>query len=384
MKHKRLGLLLLLSACLALVLALAACGSPETETTETTAAPTETTSAPDTTAPPASESTDTTAAAGVPDLGDFEFSLSVHDPAVSNNTQFWQSWADQIFEATDGHVKIVIYPSSQLAAAPDVGEMVETGGVDIGWLFTPFYPGQFPLTEVASIPGVGFDDGSLATNTLWDLYEKYPELQAEWGRYKLLNMYGIPASIFGTVGKPIAAPEDVKGMVLRCPAGLVTDFVTSLGGSPVMMAPPDMYEALEKSNIAGYVFEPAGIQNFKLQEVTDYYTDMPIYIGVFGLVMNLDKWASLPPEYQAIMESFSYREGSLAASADMQEAADGGHQAFIDAGAEWVTPDAAALEGFGAVADEVAATWPGKVTIEGFDANAYMADALAILESYKK
>ena len=138
-----------------------------------------------------------------------------------------------------------------------------------------------------------------------------------------------------------------------------------------------------RGNITGYVFEPAGIQNFKLQEVTDYFTDMPIYIGVFGLVMNWDKWNSLPPEYQAVIESFSLRPGSLAASADMQAAADKGHQVFIDAGAEWVTPTDDAKAAFAAVADEVAATWPTKVELPGFDAPAYMADALSILETYR-
>ncbi len=382
MKTNTFRFVILLLACVALLAGLAACGSgPASDTTTTAVAPAESST---TTAPPAAESTtSTTAAAEVPDLGDFEFSLSMHDPLTSNNAIFWQSWADKISEATGGHVKIVIYPSSQLAAAADVGEMVETGGVDIGWLFTPFYKGQFPLTEVASVPMVGFDNGTMATNVLWDLYEKYPELQKEWSRYKLLNMYGIPASIFGTTGKPVTTPADLKGLVLRTPAGLVTDLVTKLGASPVVMAPPDMYEALEKNNINGYIFEPAGIQNFKLQEVTDYYTELPIYIGIFGLVMNWDKWNALPPEYQAAIESVSYREGSLAASADMQAAADKGHQAFIDAGAEWVTPDDTAKAAFKAAADEVAATWPATVKIEGFDAAAYMADALSILEKYR-
>ncbi len=383
MRSSMLHRAVLLLVCLVAVVGLAACGSgPATETTTTAAPPAESST---TTAPAAVESTtSTTVATGtVPDLGDFEFSLSMHDPLTSNNALFWQAWSDKIFEATDGHVKIVIYPSSQLAAAPDVGEMVETGGVDIGWLFTPFYKGQFPLTEVASVPMVGFDSGTMATNVLWDLHDKYPELQKEWSRYKLLNMYGIPASIFGTTGKPVTAPSDLKGLVLRTPAGLVTELVTKLGASPVVMAPPDMYEALEKNNINGYIFEPAGIQNFKLQEVTDYYTQLPIYIGIFGLVMNWDKWNALPPEYQAVIESLSYRDGSLAASADMQAAADKGHQAFIDAGAEWVTPDEAAKAGFKAAADEVAKMWPATVKLDGFDAAAYMADALSILEKYR-
>lgn len=362
-------ILVTLATCLALVLALAACGSGPAEETTTTAAP-------------SAGSTETTAAPPQ-DLGDFEFSLSMHDPLTSNNAMFYQAWGDKISEATGGHVKVVIYPSGQLAAAADVGEMVETGGVDIGWLFTPFYKGQFPLTEVASIPMEGFDNGSLATNVLWDLLDKYPELQNEWSRYKLLNLYGIPASIFGTTGKPITTPDDMKGLQLRCPAGLVSDLVVALGASPIMMAPPDMYEALEKNNINGYVFEPAGIQNFKLQEVTDYYTDLPIYIGIFGLVMNWDKWNALPAEYQAAIEAVSYREGSLAASADMQAAADMGHQVFIDAGAEWVTPDAAGQAAFKAVADQVRGTWPSTVSLEGFDAEAYLADALSILETYR-
>ena len=204
------------------------------------------------------------------------------------------------------------------------------------------------------------------------------------GQVQVLNIYGIPASVFGTVKDPILTTADVKGRVLRSPAGLVADLVTKLGGSPVTMAPPDMYEALERSNITGYIFEPAGIGNFKLQEVTDYFTELPIYIGVFGLVMNLDKWNSLPPEYQAAIEKLSGREGSLAASADMQSAADTNRQIFIDAGAEFVTPTDEAKAEFSAIAAEVATTWPSTVKLSGFDAAAYMADALSILETYKK
>ena len=103
----------------------------------------------------------------------------------------------------------------------------------------------------------------------------------------------------------------MKGLVLRSPAGLVTDLVTKLGASPIVMAPPDMYEAMEKKNVNGYIFEPAGIQNFKLEEVTDYFTDLPIYIGIFGLVMNWDKWNALPRNTRTL--SKLSLEGSLAA-----------------------------------------------------------------------
>ncbi len=308
----------------------------------------------------------------------------MHDPVTSNNGKFYQAWADQIFEATDGHVKIVLYGSASLAAAADVGEMVETGGVDIGWVFTSFYAGQFPLTDVTTIPLVGFGNSVSTTKTLWDLYDKYPELQAEWENYKLLNLYGNPGMIFCSVDAPVETPDDLKGLVLRTPAGPITTLVTNLGASPIVMAPPDMYEALEKRNITGYVFEPAGITNFKLEEVTNYATDMPLYNGAFGLVMNWDKWNSLPPEYQAIIEETTGKVGSLAAAEDFNAAAEGAHKTIADAGCEWITPTDEAKAAFQAAADEVSAQWPASIKLEGFDAAAYMQDAISIVKGYNE
>lgn len=378
MKSKKLRYCFLAFAMLVLALSLVACGDDDASTDTTGGVSTDTTAAPstDTSAP------DTTAGNGGDDLGDFEFSLSMHDPLTSNNGQFYQAWADSISEATDGHVKITIYPSGSLAAAADVGELVETGAVDIGWVFTSFYAGQFPLTDVTTIPMIGFGDAVVSTNALWDLYDKYEELQNEWSQYKLLNLYGNPGMIFCCIDKPIETPDDLKGLVMRTPAGPITDLVTALGASPVVMAPPDMYEALSKRNITGYVFEPAGITNFKLEEIATYFTDMPLYDGAFGLVMNWDKWDSLPPEYQKIIEDSTGRAGSLAAAQDFGDAAARAHQTIADAGGTWVTPTAEAIAAFQAAADEVSAAWPATITIDGFDAAAYMADAIAIAQGY--
>ena len=178
-------------------------------------------------------------------------------------------------------------------------------------------------------------------------------------------------------------PEDLKGLVLRTPAGPITALVTNLGASPIVMAPPDMYEALEKKNITGYVFEPAGITNFKLEEVTNYATDMPLYNGAFGLVMNWDKWNSLPPEYQAIIEETTGKVGSLAAAEDFNAAAERAHKTIADAGCEWFTPT-----------DEAKAAsngrrWglcpvAGRHKLAGFDAAAYMQDAISIVKGYNE
>ncbi len=357
----------------ALTFALTACGSDEPSS-----------SGSNTPAPPPPKAAADSAAKPAKDLGTFEFSLSMHDPVTSNNGKFYQAWADKIHEATDGHVTITIYGSSSLAAAPDVGEMVETGGVDIGWLFTSFYAGQFPLTDVTTLPMVGFGDSDTSTKVLWDLYEKYEELRAEWKNYKVLNLYGNPGMLFASNRGPVETPEDLKGLTMRTPAGPITTLVTNLGASPVVMAPPHMYEALQKNNINGYVFEPAGITNFKLQEVTKYVTDMPLYDGAFGLIMNWDKWNSLPPEYQKVFEETTQKMGSLAAAKNFSDAATASHQVMADAGVQWVTVTDEAKAEFQKAADEVIAGWPATVKVPNFDAQAYMKDAISLAEKYSQ
>lgn len=370
MKQKNLRTLIILLTLLALVFT-AACGSGGKTGPDTTPGTTGQTTAP------------SGGNGGKTDEDPyFEFTLSMHDPITSNNGKFYQAWADKISEATDGHVKITIYGSSALASAADVGEMVETGGVDIGWVFTSFYAGQFPLTDVTTLPMSGFGNAVVATNVLWDLYDKYEELRAEWDNYKLLNLYGNPGMLFASVGKPIKTPSDLQGLFMRTPAGPITAFVTNLGASPIVMAPPDMYEALEKKNINSYIFEPAGITNFALQEVTDYITDMPLYDGAFGLVMNWDKWNSLPEKYQKIIEGFCGREGSLAAAQDFNDAAENSRKVIADAGVEWVSLSDADRAKFQEAADSIRKGWAQGLKTPNFDAEAYLNDALELAKKY--
>jgi TRAP-type C4-dicarboxylate transport system substrate-binding protein len=312
----------------------------------------------------------------------FELSLSMHDPLTSSNGKFYQAWADSISKATDGHVKITLYGSGTLASAADVGAMVESGGCDIGWVYTSYYKGQFPLTDVLTVPLSGFGDPVVSTNVLWDLYDKYPQLAAEWDSYQLLNLYANPGMIFCSSGKQIDSPDDLKGLVLRTPAGPITDYVTKLGASPIVMAPPDIYEAMQKNNISAYIFEPAGVTNFKLQDVTKFFTDMPMYDGAFGLVMNKDKWNSLPPEYQQAIMSVSGRDGSIKAAEDFKASVDAAKKTISDAGCTWVTVSDTDLAAFQSSANDISAAWAKSVTTDKVDGQAFLDEAKALATKY--
>ena len=315
------------------------------------------------------------------DLGDFEFSLSLHDPITSPNAVYFQEWADAINKATDGHVKITLYGSSTLAAATDVADMVKGGGCDIGWLYTSYYAGQFPLTDVINLPMQGFGDPLVSTSVLWDLYDEYQEVRDEWSSFKMLMLYGNPGMIFASAKTPIKTVADLAGQSLRCPAGAITNVLTAWGANPITMPPPDIYQAIEKNNISGYIFEPSGITNFSLEEVTKYYTDLPMYDGPFGLIMNKAAWDSLPKQYQDIIDGLSGFEGSFGAAQCFADAVEVARKTIVEAGGEFVAVSDEALAEFRIEADKYADGWADGIG-GSIDAAAYLAKAKSLAAYY--
>ena len=314
----------------------------------------------------------------------YTFTLSMHDPKTTANAVYIQSWIDSIDKATNGHVKITLYDNATLSAATDIGDNVKSAAVDIGWLYTSYYAGQFPLSDVINMPMQGFGDPVVSTEVLWALAEKYPQVEKEWGDFKLLMLYGNPGMILCSAEKPIQGIADLKGMTIRCPSGAITDVLSAWGASPVTMAPPDLYEAIEKKNINGYIFEPAGICNFSLQEITKYYTDYPLYDGPFALIMNKAQWDSLPKEYQDIIDGLSGKAASLGAANAFAADVAAKREVITAAGGQFVELPAASVAEMQTAADSYAETWISKMSKDGFDAAAYLADAKAFAAQFGK
>ncbi len=312
----------------------------------------------------------------------YTLTLTMHDGEATVMGKYLQSWADAVYEATDGHVEITIYFSAVLSAAADVADNVLAGAVDIGWLYTAYYAGQCTLNEVITLPLQGFGDSVVSTEVLWDLYQEYDEVADEWSAFKLLMLYGNPGMMIASSGEAITSLEDLQGLSIRCPSGAITDILQSWGANPITMSTPEIYEALEKGNIDGYIFEESGIVTFSLQELTTYITDYPLYDGPFGLVMNWDSWNALPVEYQEIIDSLSGYDASIAAATAFSENAVNARETITEAGVEFVTFTDEALAELQVAADEYAEQWAIDVTTDDFDGAAYLAYAKELAEKY--
>jgi len=207
-------------------------------------------------------------------------------------------WARKVEQATNGKVKIVIYPSNSLAAASQNFDACIDGIVDIGWIAVTQNPGRFPLTEVLQIPGVGMKDPVMDSEITWKLFKQTPEMQKEFSQVKVLFMHAFSPLVVSTTETPVRRVEDLKGLKLRAPKGCA-GLLKAAGAAPVFMPPSEIYLNMQKGIIQGSTMGWEGQRSFGSIKLAKYYTMIPALPGNhFVMFMNKGKWDALSPEIQ--------------------------------------------------------------------------------------
>jgi len=312
----------------------------------------------------------------------YRLSLSFHDSSQAIKTQFVQKWADEVKEATDGRVEITVYAGGTIASSTDALDAVKQRTCDMAVCFTSFFPGQFPLTEVVSLPMTGISNAVQATNVLWDLWDYSSALQEELDDYKVLMLYTNPNNIIGTT-TPVYTADDMKGLKLRVSSGTPADMSIAWGATPMTISSSEIFQSLEKDVIQGYLIDYTGVNAWSLYEVTNYYTEMPFYVAPWALLMNMDSWNELPEDLQEIINSMSGRDRSLDfAAVNEQEANETREIARNEYGATIIEPTAEQLATFQPAADAYAADWVTKYATGSFDAEDYVEKTLALADYY--
>ncbi len=129
---------------------------------------------------------------------------------------------------------------------------------------------------------------------------------------ELLNTYGVELLGISTVGTeafvskiPIRNIDDLKGVKLRAPEGLVQDLFKALGASPVNLPGSEVYTSLEKGVIDASDYSIfARNQAQGMNDIGKY----PIYPGWHStpanqLTINKEIYDSLPEDLQGILQA---------------------------------------------------------------------------------
>jgi len=226
-----------------------------------------------------------------------EFRYGHMNPPNSAAGMQAQWFADGLAKATNGQIKITVYPSSQLGKLQELAEAVSTGTIalshntagGIGSLYEPFGALDTPYLyrDVAHLMKVM----DVASPVMKKLNEG------------LINAAGVRvlyAYYFGTrqltANKAVLQPSDLSGQKIRAiPFPIYMATVQGLGAVPVPVDWSEVPMALASGQVAGQENPVNVVLSSKLYEQQSHLMQTGHIMNAQLIVMNEKAWQGLTP-----------------------------------------------------------------------------------------
>lgn len=214
----------------------------------------------------------------------------------------WQGIADDVYERTEGKLKITIYPGGELGYPP--GEMlrfVRDGEVPIAEIGWPYVAGDFPLGKFCELPFIAedFDDWANVLHPIWYDLVKEP-LEQDWDSVALLH---VPFSYvhLWTTDAPLTSVDAFNGRKFRIWEPEMGEIFEAMGVTTTTMTWGDVYMALQRGVIDGGPTGYTTAKDAKLNEVCKYCTECTMLIPDNSLVVNKDALDALPSDVREVL-----------------------------------------------------------------------------------
>ncbi|WP_319824907.1 TRAP transporter substrate-binding protein [Thalassovita sp.] len=315
-----------------------------------------------------------------------EVTLKLHQflPAQANVPKLiLDVWADKVEADSNGRIKIERFPSMQLGGKPPelIGQL-EDGVADIVWTVGGYTPGRFPQAEVFELPFM-MTNGEDTSRAYWEFAEANM-LDKDYAPFKTIALWVHGPGLIHSKN-PISSPADLNGVKLRAPTRLLNKMFTELGATPIGMPVPAVPEALSKGVIDATVIPWEVTGALKVPELVGNHTefgDAALYTTTFIFAMNRDKYDALPDDLKAVIDANSGADVSAWAGKVMSEADAPSREKAVANGNNIITLSAEQVAEWRAAAGSQEADWIKAMTDAGYDGQALVDQAKALIAKH--
>lgn len=234
---------------------------------------------------------------------DFELTFQSVDPAGNPNFAIQQAWTERVKLMSGGRLSIELLPVGSVVEYNETQDAVGNGILDGHITDVSYFSGKDPAFGLIANP-IG----------AWAAPDEMFRFINYGGGYELMNAleepYGLhfigatTTGLEGFVSKhPLDGVDDLKGLKVRAPEGLIQEVFAAAGAVPVNLPYSEVYTALDKG-----VIDAADSTVFSTnhQQGLHKVAEHPVYPGFHSMPlvevsMNLDKWNALPSDLQEIL-----------------------------------------------------------------------------------
>jgi len=232
-----------------------------------------------------------------------------------------EQMAKRVAEATDNKFQIHVFAAGEIVPGLQVLDAVQNGTVEMGHTVSYYYFGKDPSFAFDAAVPFGLSPRQM---NAWMSEGNGTKLTREFfARFGVMNfpLGNTGAQMGGWYRKEIKTVADLKGLKMRI-GGFAGAVLAKLGVIPQQIAGGDIYAALEKGTIdAAEWVGPYDDEKLGFQKVAKYYYYPGFWEGgpTVHAFCNLEKWNTLPKNYQAILTNATTAANTwMAARYDMQ------------------------------------------------------------------
>lgn len=225
-------------------------------------------------------------------------------PIEYRSTEGLYRIADKVGEATDGRIKMDIFPMNQLGDYTQVLSEIMRGTIEMGLIFLP---SEYDvMLEIGSLPFLAdnYDDMRDQLSPGSYVYEIIDEAISKLGM-KLLRINGEGFIGVGSAKKPAnyAEPAADKDTLIRvAPLEVYKETAEDMGYRTTSIPYADTYSAIQTGVCDGWIGGSSEINYQVFRDVINYYIPYNCLFDQTAFLINQEIWDSLSPEEQATIK----------------------------------------------------------------------------------
>lgn len=292
---------------------------------------------------------------GAETLPEIKLSLTEYNAPDSTVGKSDTAFINYVHDASGGRITIEPYWSSALMSITETPANIGVGLADMGLSHPVYTPSDFPIvnwfTTLASEARGGNPFGQLsASGAVAEFNRTNPAIIKEFNEHGLHILGGTAGNAYDLLCKTqVRTLADFRGKRIRTPNQAFAKEVAALGAIAVPIVAPEIYEAFSRGIIDCVILQPFSYLMMGLHDIPGekYWISLELsgWLASY-FVFNKDKWESLPPLAQQILN-----DAMAQYTAVMIEQTYKDHQLFAD-----IVSEGEKIRGAVEVDDEVRAT----------------------------
>lgn len=222
-------------------------------------------------------------------------------PRAADISQGFHHFVERINAEFEGELRINWRGGPEVIPPFEQGNAVRAGAIDLAFVSPSFYEGLVPSSAAPNLSLRSFEEIRDS-----GYFERMAEIHRGFGLELIGEVPATDVQFYIFLNRAIERPEDLANLRIRV-FPTVLPFVRALGAEPIVMPQEEIFTAMERGLVDGFVRGSVGWAE-QFQGVVTHYVAPSFYRAGFPILANPRAWGRLDADLQARVIDFIMNE----------------------------------------------------------------------------